>query len=124
MQYLRPDDLIRINETELRAEAIVDTGLLESAVYTPQSGFGGTELYPTIHEKAAALFRSLVRDHAFVDGNKRTAVIATFTFYRMNGYRVEADQGDVVALALDVAEGQLDVAAISKKLAAWAAPEG
>jgi death-on-curing protein len=63
---------------------------------------------------------SLIRNHPFLDGNKRTAVLAVAVFYGLNGWEVVADQGDVVALAVDVAEGVVDVAAISKTLKNWA----
>lgn len=63
---------------------------------------------------------SLIRNHPFVDGNKRTAVVATFTFYLLNGWEVRTANADVVGLAVDVAEGHLDVAAIAKHLAGWA----
>jgi death-on-curing protein len=63
---------------------------------------------------------SLIRNHPFVDGNKRTAVVATFTYYMLNGWEVRAEDAEVVGLAVDVAEGHLDVAAIAKRLAGWA----
>jgi death-on-curing family protein len=65
--------------------------------------------FPTIHEKAAALLHGLARTHPFIDGNKRTAWAATAVFYRANGYRVRAEDDDIVALMVDVAEGQMDV---------------
>jgi death on curing protein len=101
------------------AEALADFGLLESAVLRPQTTIGGVDAYASIHEKAAALMHSLIRNHPFVDGNKRTAVVAAFTFYLLNGWEIRTQDSDVVALAVDVAEGQLDVAAIAKRLAGW-----
>lgn len=65
---------------------------------------------------------SLVRNHPFADGNKRTAVLAVFVFYGLNGMSIEAEQGEIVALAIDGAEGVLDVPAIAKVLANWARP--
>jgi len=66
-------------------------GALESAVFRPQSGY-----YEDLLEEAAALFESLVNNHPFHDGNKRTGFVATNTFLRLNGYRivVSADQGE------------------------------
>lgn len=120
MWYLTVADVIEFNRAELGGEALVDFGLLESAVLRPQTTVGGMDAYPTIHEKAAALIHSLIRNHPFLDGNKRTAVIATFTFYGLNGWEIHADTGEVVALAVDVAEGQVDVPAVAKRLAGWA----
>jgi death-on-curing protein len=79
-----------------------------------------TPIPPDIHTKAAALMHSLIRNHPFVDGNKRTAVLAVLIFYGLNGWEIVTDQGEIVALAVDVAEGLVDVAAISKTLKSWA----
>jgi death-on-curing protein len=120
VRYLSVGDVARIHEQELQeAEPIFDFGLLESAVMRPQQTVGGQDAYPTLHVKAAALMHSLIRNHPFVDGNKRTAVIAVGTFYLLNGYSLEAEQGDVIALAVDVAEGQKTVEAIAKDLQQW-----
>lgn len=119
MLYLTVGDVIAMNEAEVGAEALADFGLLESAVLRPQTTIGGVDAYASIHEKAAALMHSLIRNHPFVDGNKRTAVVAAFTFYLLNGWEIRTQDSDVVALAVDVAEGQLDVAAIAKRLAGW-----
>ena len=62
----------------------------------------------------------MARNHPFVDGNKRTAWAATHVFYLLNGYVVSVDDGDVVALMVDVAEGLLDVPNIAARLKDWA----
>jgi death-on-curing protein len=59
-----------------------DMGLLESALYRPRTGY-----YEDLAAMAAALFESLIMNHAFVDGNKRIAFFATDVFLRLNGYR-------------------------------------
>ena len=92
----------------------------ESAVLRPHATAFGQDAYPSIHEKAAALLHSLVRNHPFVDGNKRTAWAATSVFYQANGYTVHVDDGEVVALVVDIAEGQCDVPAIAGTLKSWA----
>lgn len=113
MRYLTADDVAAVNERLLGPDRLRDFGLLDSAVHRPQAAFGGEDAYPDVHSKAAALFHSLTRNHPFLDGNKRTAVVAVVMFYGLNGYRLEAEQGEMVALAVDVAEGLLDVAAIA-----------
>jgi death-on-curing protein len=118
--YLTVGDVIAFNRAEVGGDALADFGLLESAVLRPLTTIGGLDAYPSVHEKAAALMHSLIRNHPFVDGNKRTAVVATFTFYMLNGWEVRAENADVVGLAVDVAEGHLDVATIAKRLAGWA----
>ena len=64
---------------------------LESALAQPQQSFGGHELYPTLHEKAAALGFLLISNHAFIDGNKRIAHAAMEAFLICNGYELKAD---------------------------------
>jgi death-on-curing protein len=90
---------------------------LESAVSRPQQSVGGEDAYADIHSKAAALFESLVRNHPFIDGNKRTAVLAVAWFYAINGWWLMSTQDDLVQIALDVAEGRLKgVDAIAERL--------
>ncbi len=92
-----------------------DHGALESAIYRPLATLDGVALYPSLPGKAAALFESLVRNHPFVDGNKRTAVVVTFTALRMNGLSPTVSQDEAVETALAVATGRRDFTA----LAAW-----
>lgn len=63
-----------------------DLGLLESALFRPQTGY-----YKDLTEMAAALFESLIKNHAFVDGNKRVAFFATDVFLRLNGYQFNVE---------------------------------
>jgi death-on-curing protein len=120
LRYLAVSELLRINETEVGSDLLADFGLLESAALRPQQTIFGADAYPSLHTKAAALMHSLIRNHPFIDGNKRTAVLATRLFYNLNGWDLDADQGDVVALALDIAEGQIDVEHIAGVLKGWA----
>lgn len=116
VQYLTVDDVARMNAWFVGEDVPFDFGRLESAVLRPQTTVGGAEAYPTIHDKAAALLHSLIRNHPFLDANKRTAVSAVFVFYRLNGWRLTLEDGDLVALAVDVAEGILPVEEIAKRL--------
>lgn len=122
MRYLTAGDVLKINESEVGPDQLADFGLLESAVLRPQQTVAGQDAYPDLHSKAAALMHSLIRNHPFVDGNKRTAVLTVDIFYAMNSFDLEADQGEMVALALDIAEGQIDVDRIAGQLKEWARP--
>jgi death on curing protein len=62
-----------------------DYGLLESALYRPQTGY-----YADLVEEAAALWESIAQNHPFIDGNKRSAFAATYTFLAINGGQVTA----------------------------------
>lgn len=94
MRYLTLAELIelhrRIIEQSGGADGIRYLGLAESALAQPQMSFGGTELYPTLAEKAAALCFSLMMNHSFVDGNKRIGHAAMETFHVMNGFELDA----------------------------------
>ena len=116
MRYLTVGEVARINEDLLGPDRVGDFGLLEAAVMRPQQTVFGEDAYPDIHTKAAALLHSLGRNHAFLDGNKRTALIAVAIFYMQNGWRLIMEQGDAIALLVDVAEGQVDVPAIAGRL--------
>lgn len=120
MRYLTVDDVVLINESFVGPDHLIDPGLLESAVFRPQQTFLGADPYPGIHEKAAALAHSLIRNHAFLNANKRTAMAAMNVFYNLNGRRLQADDNDLVALALDIDSGLLDVTAIAGRLKDWA----
>jgi len=122
MRYLTPSEVILANEREVGLDLLADFGLLEAAVLRPQQTVFGGDAYPDIHTKAAAMMHSLIRNHPFVDGNKRTGVLSVVLFYNLNGYSVEAEQGAVIALALDIAEGQIDVEGISGVLKGWISP--
>lgn len=93
-----------------------DLGLLESAVSWPQSSFGGEDLYQTVFLKAGALTHSLLRNHAFVDGNKRSSMFAAMTFLELNGYKFNAKQKEVVDYALKIENEKLPVEEIAKWL--------
>jgi death-on-curing protein len=92
--FLSLDEAIAIHERLIEkfggSSGIRDKGLLESALFRPQTGH-----YADLTEMAAALFESLISNHAFVDGNKRAAFFISDVFLRMNGWKLEvtADEG-------------------------------
>jgi death on curing protein len=119
--YLDLDDLLHIAEDAVEGEVGVrDHGLLEAAAARPQTTLFGEDAYPGLHEKAAALLHSIVRNHALVDGNKRLAWLATFVFLEINGRTLVAPDDDAVAFVLSVADGSLDdVKEIAAVLVGW-----
>ncbi|MFQ5616633.1 MAG: type II toxin-antitoxin system death-on-curing family toxin, partial [Anaerolineales bacterium] len=90
-----------------------DLGLLEAAVMRPQATFGGEELYPEVFLKAAALLHSLIRNHPFVDGNKRTGITAAGLFLMQNGHQLAASNPELEAFALSVATSGLEIEALA-----------
>ena len=88
--YLTLEDVLDLHRELIRrwggTQGIRDPGLLEAALYRPQTGY-----YPSLVDEASALWESLSQNHAFLDGNKRIAFAATFVFLRINGLRITAE---------------------------------
>lgn len=97
------------------SEGIRDLGRLEAAIATQTQVVFGEELYTTMLEKAAAMIRGIIGDHAFVDGNKRTGMLAGLTFLEVNHINFKAQQGELEDFAVKVATEHPEVPAI----AAW-----
>ncbi|HEV7282012.1 MAG TPA: type II toxin-antitoxin system death-on-curing family toxin [Pirellulaceae bacterium] len=111
MRYLAVEEIIALHrvvvaDAESRLE-IRDRGALESAAAQPSMGFGATEAYPTLAAKAAALCYSLVRNHSFVDGNKRIDHAATEFFLIENGWELCASVDEEERVILALAAGEL-----------------
>lgn len=106
MKYLSLDDVYAIHVRMIAIGGgrgdIHDFTLLHSAVERPKVTFGGQELYPTIWKKAAALLHSLVKNHPFDDGNKRTAYYSTKRFLFLNGYELRGSKKEVVPFMVSV----------------------
>ncbi|MEU1087509.1 type II toxin-antitoxin system death-on-curing family toxin [Streptomyces sp. NPDC005576] len=123
VRYLQIDEILTIaravNGTE---HSVRDMGLMVSAVERPRTNVFGSELYPTLHEKAAALLHSVARNHALIDGNKRTAWLAMRVFLRLNGLGAGTAPPPVSIagpFVEDVAQDTIDVPVIAKRLSAW-----
>ncbi len=109
MIYLTLPELLHVAERALGNEpAVRDAGLLESALARPQASAFGSEAYPGLDAKAAALLHSLARNHALIDGNKRLALPAAIAFYGVNGRRLILTNDEAYELILDIAAGKLD----------------
>jgi death on curing protein len=122
MRTLSPEQVLFIH-ARLVAETggehgIRDLGMLLSAVARPQAVFDGKDLYQDIYHKAAALMESLINNHPFVDGNKRTGLTAAAMFLRMNGYHLAASNEEVQSFTLSIAMGKESVETIAKWLEA------
>lgn len=111
MRYLTLSEVLelyrRIIEQSGGTMGIRDLGLLESALAQPRMTFGGTDLYPTLVEKAASLGFSLINNHPFVDGNKRTGHAAMEVFLILNGYEIQAPVTEQERIVLQTASGEL-----------------
>lgn len=116
------DQVVRLHEAILKEtggiRGIRDHGAVESAVARPFSSFGDFEPYESKFAKAAALIHSLIKNHPFVDGNKRTGITAGVLFLWVNGYRLTATQESFEETAMSIAEGKMDLDEITKWLKA------
>lgn len=109
MIFLDVSDLLHIGERATGAPVgIRDIGLLEAAAGRPGASPFGADAYPTLHEKAAALLHSIVRNHALVDGNKRLGLAAVIAFYGLNGRRLTLSNDEAYDLVMAIAVGDLD----------------
>ena len=123
-EFLDLDDLLVIATDAIGSPPLVrDYGLLKAALARPAATVFGSDAYPTIHAKAAALLHSLAANHALVDGNERLALLATYVFLDLNGHELNATQEAAYSLVISVADGTLsDVEKIAERLAAWSRP--
>lgn len=111
MKYLYPKQVLylyqQIIEQTGGALGLRDQGLLESAVYRPQASFGGQDLYPDVFSKAAALGHSIIRNHPFVDGNKRVGFEVMRLMLRLNGQDLQASADRTYDVVMEIARGAL-----------------
>lgn len=123
-EFLDLDDLVVIATDAIGSPPLVrDYGLLEAALARPAATVYGSDAYPTIHAKAAALLHSLAANHALVDGNKRLALLATYVFLDLNGHELSTTQDAAYALVISVADGTLvDIEKIAERLATRSRP--
>lgn len=101
--YLTAAEVLAIHADQIEryggAAGVRDLGILESALFRPQTGY-----YETLIEEAAALWESLAQNHPFVDGNKRTAFAATYTFLAINGVFIQAPAEEIYVFIADLYE--------------------
>jgi death-on-curing protein len=107
MRYLTLHEVLEAHERILQQSGggpgVLNLGALESALAQPHMTFDGQDLYPALVEKAAALGFSLIQNHPFMDGNKRTAHAAMETFLVLNGYEIVATVEEQEDMILQVA---------------------
>lgn len=112
MRYLTLKETLELHRRIIQqsggSSGIRDLGLLESALAQPLMTFGGEDLYPTLAEKAASLCFSLVKNHPFVDGNKRIGHAVMETFLILNGYEISAIVQEQAEVILSLAAGELN----------------
>ncbi|MGH9464479.1 MAG: type II toxin-antitoxin system death-on-curing family toxin [Thermoanaerobaculia bacterium] len=117
--YLSLEQILQVNEGQIAAfggtSGVRDGGGLEAAIARPQATFGGEDLYPDLAAKAAARLHSLVMNHPFLDGNKRTGAMAAELFLYANDHDLEASDDSLFELTLATARGEFS----AEELAIW-----
>ncbi len=107
--FLEVDEILRIHVDQIKryggTEGLRDRGLLESAIAMPKATFSGDFLHSDIFEMAAAYLFHIVKNHPFLDGNKRTGAVASVVFLRLNDWQLNAREEAFEALARSVADG-------------------
>jgi death on curing protein len=99
------------------SNGIRDLNALKAAIQRPYSTFDGKDLYPTIYDKAAALVESLVKNHAFIDGNKRIGYVMLRFFLIESGYDLSASQTDKYNFIIEISKGNLGFEGIKEWIA-------
>jgi death-on-curing protein len=113
--YLNLGDALQV--VERFGFVVRDLGLLESALARPASEFEGVETYPTLEGKCAALLESVVRNHALLDGNKRTGWTLMVLMLWINGFQHRFATDDAFDLVLGVAQGEVALAESAAQIA-------
>ena len=116
-EFLTLDEILGIHADQIRTyggrSGLRDLQLLQSAIAMPETTFDGEYLHPSVFEMAAAYLFHLARNHPFVDGNERAALMCALVFLGLNGQRLRADAEDLYALVDGVAAGAVDKAEVS-----------
>ena len=111
MRFLTLIEVLELHRRVIKqsggTSGIRDLGLLESAIAQPQMTFGGEELYPSLIEKSVALGFSMIMNHPFVDGNKRTGHASMETFLFLNGMEINTSVDKQERVVLAITSGEL-----------------
>lgn len=119
MSYLTAEQVLfihyRLIEETGGSHGIRDIALLQSGVARPMATFGSDDLYPDIFSKAAALMHSIIKNHPFIDGNKRTAITAASLFLIRNGFQIKTSNKELERFTLKAASTNLEL----EEIAGW-----
>lgn len=125
-RYLIPEQVLFLHSRLIAetggAHGVRDLKMLLSALGRPQATFDDVELYPDLFTKTAALMDSLVRNHPFVDGNKRTAITSAGIFLRINGYQLMVENSEMIRFTLACAQSQRSIEEITTWFKQYSSP--
>lgn len=116
---ITPQQVLLLHDEQVRLHGgllgVRDWNMFESACLQPYASFGQQDLYPTIFSKAAAFVRSIIKDHPFLDGNKRTAITGAQIMLELNNCEFVGKRKETYNLLLAIANENLSV----DEIAAW-----
>ncbi|MDP3948650.1 MAG: type II toxin-antitoxin system death-on-curing family toxin [bacterium] len=119
VKYLSAEEILIIHSEIIDKtgglHGLRDAGLLASTMERPKTSFGGNEIFKTVFEKAATYFESLAMYHVFLDGNKRTAIVASARFLYINNFELTATNREVENFVLKIIKEKLEI----KEIAVW-----
>lgn len=119
MKYLTMGQILLIHSIAIDetggSHGVRDNGVILSLEQVPKQIIFGKELYPTVFDKAAVYARNIIRQHPFIDGNKRVGMAAAGVFLENNGYFLDVENGQIEKMALKIAIKRLE----AKAIASW-----
>ena len=125
-KFLSLAEVLEIHQDQIArydgASGIRDMERLKSGLGMPSVTFGGEFLHTDIYEMAAAYLFHMVKNHPFVDGNKRVGVVAALVFLILNGFDFTAPEDELTEMVLAVAQGELDKAQVAVFIRSWSKP--
>lgn len=111
MKEISIEFVVRLHEMLIEksggSKGVRDINLLESALYSPLQTFGDQELYPDDLDKIVSISYSLIKNHSFIDGNKRIGTLVLYVLLRENSYKLEWTDEEVIEIGLKVASGEM-----------------
>lgn len=124
IKFLSLPDVTRLHLDQIKTfggtNGIRDLNSLKSALSTPKATYDGQFLHPTIHEMASAYLFHIVKNHPFIDGNKRTGTMAMLVFLAINDYDFNAPGKDLLETVLQVAQGKVNKSELAIFIKKWA----
>ena len=117
IEFLTLEDVLALHDELIQryggSPGLRDAGLLEAALAMPQAGFGSQYFHNFPHEMAAAYLFHFVRNHAFIDGNKRVALGCAILFFKINRVPYSITEEEAVELTVETASGNMDKGAVT-----------
>ena len=120
INFLGLDEVLAIHHDQIKryggSHGVRDLNLLISAIARPQASFSGSDLYSDIFSKTAALIHSPILNHPFVDGNKRTSLVAAARFLYINNFQLKISKKELIDLTLKIDSKEMDLEQVSSWL--------